>query len=187
MLIEATNVSNLSVARYLAAWNIDFMSFQFDPTNPLFIHPSNALEIKNWLAGPEYGGVFNQHELKEIQDVISLLDLNYVRLPYSRKHLASEIDLNTIISCSVKEFEKIQKDDHDSIHGFDVVGDWSELKDLSTKKTFLNPTPLTAAITKEILEVKPDGLILNGWNELEIGLAEFDEMDEIQEVLFGSN
>ena len=183
MLIEATNVSNLSLARYFAAWNIDFMSFQFDPEHPLFIHPSNALEIKNWLSGPKYGGVFNAHELPEIQDVIAMLDLTYVRLPFHRKELASQIDINTIISCSVEEYDQIKDAADQSIHGLDVVGDWSDLKHLNTKKTFLNPISLTAEITKEIIDFNPDGLILNGWNELEVGLADFDEMDEVQEVL----
>ena len=187
MLIEATNVSNLSVARYFAAWNVDFMSFQFDPEHPLFIHPSNALEIKNWLSGPKYGGVFNQHELAEIQDVITMLDLTYVRLPFHRKELAIDIDINTIISCSVKEFEVAKDEDHDKIHGFDIVGDWNEIKNLFTTKIFLNPQPLTAEIVKEIITANPDGLILRGWNELEIGLAEFDEMDAVQEILNTSN
>ena len=109
--------------------------------------------------------------------------LTYVRLPFHRKKLANQIDINTIISCSVEEYDKIKNTADQSIHGLDIVGDWNDLKNIFSTKTFLNPNNLTAQITKEIIEFNPDGLILNGWNELEVGLADFDEMDEVQEVL----
>ena len=183
MLIEAADVSNLSVARYFAAWNVDFMSFRFDLDHPLFIHPSSASEIKNWLSGPQYGGTFTNHETSEIKDIIDLLDLTYVRLPFHRMELASAIDVNTIISCSVHEYEQISDDDRKVIHSVEVVGDWNDMKDLASTKMFLNPNRITRDIATEILQFNPDGLILRGWNELQVGLAEFDEMDEVQEFL----
>jgi phosphoribosylanthranilate isomerase len=45
------NISSLSEARYCAGMMVDYISFEFNPSNEYFIEEAIFLEIRNWISG----------------------------------------------------------------------------------------------------------------------------------------
>ena len=52
-IVKAGSITNLTDARFFAAYDVDFIGFNFDPKSPDYISPQNALAIKGWITGPK--------------------------------------------------------------------------------------------------------------------------------------
>jgi phosphoribosylanthranilate isomerase len=83
------SVSSLTVARYAAAMNIDYIGFCFEPSDPKFITVAKAKEIMQWLSGVKFIGEFNGKPADEIAAIGLELGLDAVMLnaDYSLKDL----------------------------------------------------------------------------------------------------
>ena len=74
------NITNLSDARYFAAWGVDFISFNQDESSPYYASWDKIKEIKEWVEGPKIlieSKVFQTHENLDGQ----ILDLSFNSLP----------------------------------------------------------------------------------------------------------
>jgi phosphoribosylanthranilate isomerase len=87
-----TAVTSLTVARYAAAMNIDYIGFCFEPGDPKFMTVAKAKEIMGWLSGVKFLGEFNSKPADEILAIGLELGLDGVVL----KGDYSMIDLDSI-------------------------------------------------------------------------------------------
>ena len=175
--IIASNIRNLTDARYFAAWMVDYMSFDIGANSQSFIGPSNITEIIDWLAGPKFIGNFVDHENQEF--ILENL---------------SELKLNGVIT-NKKEIV----DNWDFAQGklFYVCHDFELIKNLDTK-VITSPGQVDRFVNAghevyidslffdlELLENlgKRTGLCLEGGEEIKTGLKSFDELDDIFEFL----
>ena len=53
MRIIATDVANLTDARYFAAWGVEAMAYNIDPNSENSLSPTQLKEIVDWVEGPK--------------------------------------------------------------------------------------------------------------------------------------
>jgi phosphoribosylanthranilate isomerase len=83
------SVNSLTVARYAAAMNIDFIGFCFEHDDSRYITVAKAKEIISWLSGVKFFGEFRGKPADEIVAIGLELNLDAVVLrgDYSRMQL----------------------------------------------------------------------------------------------------
>ena len=69
-IVKAGSITNLTDARFFAAYDVDFIGFNFDPKSPDYISPQNALAIKGWITGPKIVAEFANQDIENIKNII---------------------------------------------------------------------------------------------------------------------
>jgi len=77
------NLTNLSDARYFAAWGAAYMSFNRNMGSPYFVEEERMKEIMDWVAGPQILIESNTIEYADNFDG-QILDLAYASLPINK-------------------------------------------------------------------------------------------------------
>lgn len=170
--VIATHITNLTDARYFAAWGVDYLMFDLDPDSPHYISTNDVLEIKEWVEGPK---IIVHNATAESIDRINpdgiVLDNAYrdntteVELEF-RKVVANDIALglpqgNYLINEGGEALSNITDD------GSDYYVDF-------------------ASIEIEQLNSYPHlGLQVRGGAEEKVGVKTFDDLDELFDLLMG--
>ena len=175
--IIASNIRNLTDARYFAAWMVDYMSFDISANTQSFIGPSNITEIINWLEGPAFIGNFSDHLNLEFL-VENVKQLNLRGIITNHKEIAEQWNFeNGELFYSVTDFELVKNLDTKII------------TKPSSVESFINAGHEVYIDSRyfelELLESlgKRTGLCLEGGEEIKTGLKNFDELDDILEFL----
>lgn len=175
--IIASNIRNLTDARYFAAWMVEYMSFDISAGSEAYIGPENIKEIIDWLAGPEFIGDFSGHEdmnfilenksshnltgvITDKQSVVESWDFAQGKCFYRTAQFEMIRNLDTIILCDPKSARSFVNAGHD----------------VFIDSTFFNLELLDDAQLRA-------GFCLEGGEEIKTGLKSFDELDEIFEFL----
>lgn len=173
--VIAQNITNLTDARYFAAWGVDYLSFNISKDSPFFIELSKAQEIIEWVEGPLSLIESNAVEFIEgidghiLSNIFSSLPLNkeaFFRTPMSEV-LRGLPAGKYIIQPNPSEVEALFKLDASKIMGCDI---------------FVDAQDLGIAQLEELPEY---GLVLQGGAEEKVGVKSFDELDVIYEWLLG--
>lgn len=208
MKLKASGISNLTDARYFAAWNVEWVGFCLEIGHPDYVSPKDIQEIKGWLVGPQIVGEFGVGQsLVEIKEAIELLQLDAVQLsPFAAENLATQIKEVPVI----KEWVL---DDLDAMEAFGNACqslskevdyylldlqksgiDWNTLKNNEAATELLKVLCQQYAIILGIdcaanelqncIEtINPHGLNLKGGAEEKVGMKSFDDLDEVFDVL----
>ena len=175
--IIASNIRNLTDARYFAAWMVDYMSFDIEAGSEGYIGPENIKEIIDWLEGPEFIGNFSGHQdmnfilenmkahhltgaITDQQSIVENWDFAQGKLFYRCSKFENIRNLDTIIICDPK-----------SASSYINVGQEVYIDSTSFSLELLDEDQLRA------------GFCLEGGEEIKTGLKSFDELDEIFEFL----
>jgi len=175
--IIASNIRNLTDARYFAAWMVEYMSFDLSAGSEAYIGPENIKEIIEWLEGPEFIGNICGHEdmnfilenmtshalagiITDKKSIVDHWDFAQGKLFYCTSQFEDIRNLDTIIICSPSDAS-----------AYANVG----------QEVFIDSTDFS-------LELLDDpklraGFCLEGGEEIKTGLKSFDELDEIFEFL----
>jgi len=171
--VIAQNITNLTDARYFAAWGVDYLSFNTIPDSEYQISPEKISEIKEWVEGPHTLIETNALDFDELADGLILSNI-YSSLPIVKdtffrisfddllKGLPGGKYISKINDDQIDTLAKIPKDD---LLGVDVYFDISDL-DLSK----LNKLPNF-------------GIVIQGGEEEKVGVKSFDDLDELYETL----
>lgn len=174
--VKISDVSNLTDARYFAAWGVDWMGFNADYLydNDLIIE--GIKEIMNWVEGPKFVVEFNQvHELSYIEEILNKLKTPFV------------------------QFKELEEYSNISLQGIDLIRDFSN-KDLPDDQGIFISKQLTienkhndqiilydgqidSSNIASILDGNIDGIVLRGGSEEKVGFKSYEELDEILEAL----
>ena len=204
--IKAGAITNLTDARYFAAWDVQWLGFCLDPGSSEYIPPATAKAIKEWVEGPQIIGEFGLQSAEEISATIPLLGLQAVQLhPFSPvaeikalidvpvfQELVPEIPQSLealLIHC-----QKHQQDvDYFVLNCSKNNVRWTELSDspylatlvqLCEKHQVILDIPTTADELAIILDsIRLSGLNIKGGEEEKVGFKSFDEVDDIFESL----
>lgn len=84
--VKAGAISNLTDARFFAAFGVDMLGFCFDPQSENYISPQEALAIKAWISGPQIVAEFKNQDAENVRNIIAFLQPDIVQLDaeYSR-------------------------------------------------------------------------------------------------------
>lgn len=175
--IIASNIRNLTDARYFAAWMVDYMSFDISAGSESYIGPENIKEIIDWLAGPEFIGNFSGHQdaqfilenkkahhlsgvITDQKSIVENWDFAHGKLFYLVSQFELVRNLETIIICQPGDVESFTNAGHEVY-----------IDSASFGLELLDDNKLRA------------GFCLEGGEEIKTGLKSFDELDEIFEFL----
>ena len=167
------NITNLTDARYFAAWCVDYLSYNQNQDSDYFIPYENVLEIKEWVEGPKT--LIESNAIEYLEEI----DGQILRDAYSSLPLTKEAFFRTSLTEVKKGFPagnyiiKIK------------ANDLKELNSIPDDKLFginlyLDVTELDFSSIKEL----PDhGLVIQGGEEEKVGLRSFEDIQDLMEEL----
>ncbi len=206
--IKASNISNLTDARYYAAWYVDWLGFDLRASAENTLSLAEVKAIKEWIEGPVIVGEIDLLDFEKAKEIINFLELEAIQVGmYTPIAQLQSLQDYTIIKEVVVEPDMKASDlEAHLAEYFDVVSyflldfdkngiDWQQIKEgISFSVEFLQaicerqeillsihhqPTEI-----EEILErIQPYGLSVKGGIEEKVGFKSFDEVDEIFEIL----
>ena len=171
--IIITNVTNLTDARYFAAYGVDYLSFCIDKKDPCFVASEKIVEIMQWTEGPKLALQLGSDSLLDaiLSPELMIVDQNLKGAfgcpTYSYYDNAShQLHDGIIIRCS----------DTSVIHTIQSFPQGQII--------YLQPT-MDVALFQELISVEGvTGFVLEGSEELKVGLKDFDLLDEILDLIY---
>ena len=207
--VKASQITNLTDARYFAAWEVEWLGFNFDQGSEHYILPQNMKAIKEWVEGVQVVGEFSFASAEDINEAVGLLELNAVQVgmftevSVLEKITAAPVIKEVVISPEVDEsslethLEQCGPHVEYFLLSFEKSGTtWDMLKNgesqignillekLCAKYKIILSINLSEDSLNEILAIPNlQGLNVKGGEEEKIGVKSFDELDEIFEAL----
>jgi len=209
--IKAAQISNLTDARYFAAWYTEWLGFCCDTTASEYVTPELLHTIRDWVEGPQITGEFGAQDPTYIREAVDFLKLDAVQVGffYDEKKLEELEGLNVIREVVVDPNEPIDLPDmleqmSPCVNYFLLEFsknqiEWNDMKnvdksrrffDINTLKKLCREYPILLSINvkgddiDELLdELNPAGLNVFGGEEEKVGFKSFDELDELFEAL----
>ena len=189
MKVIATDIANLTDARYFAAWGIDMMFFNVEEAAMGSLSVPEIKEIIDWVEGPQSGikisGLSIPEQLSEATHILNIDTL--IIGPFIEQSSLSENIQSVYRICTLDEgwqdndqliltletpIDRLSEDQKEKIKSIS-----------SQKKVYLDGLfKSTDLPTIESLNV--EGIILKGGEEEKVGYKSFDELDDILEALF---
>lgn len=206
--LKASAITNLTDARYFAAWEVTWLGFNLDSNAENYIAPISAKAIKEWVDGVEIVGEFGLQTAEEITQTANLLELETIQvgqfadIEMVKKLADFSIIKEIIIDKSTTEIELLDQIQDFAPYCSHFLLDfskngftWSDLKDgkilsLELIKNICKKHAILMAINcppaeldSLLIELNPVGLNVQGGEEEQIGMKSFDELDEIFEAI----
>jgi phosphoribosylanthranilate isomerase len=207
--VKASQVTNLTDGRYFAAWEVEWIGFNFELGTDTSVDIQKMKEIRDWLEGPSFVGEFGLTNAETIRETATFLELDYVQINhFTEVETAKAIKDIPII----KEILILKQEDNSTVQStmtafnpyvkfflldFTKSGiSWEEIKsgkyiDFYTLKqicqdyaVILSVDLNTDNLTEVMETLNPYGLNLTGGEEEKVGFKSFDDIDEIIEALY---
>ena len=203
--IKASSITNLTDARYFAAWEVSWLGFDLSPGSDYFIEPAKVLALKEWVEGPDSVGQFGLQSAEEITHAAETLQLDFVQVSmFTDESVLKQLKGIKVIKEIIIEHEDAQDDIEYHINQFApfvkvFLIDFSKneypfsslsaetkdyLKELCKQHKIILSIDIQPTELEEILDhIQPHGLQVKGGEEEKVGLKSFDELDLIFEAL----
>lgn len=206
--VKASSITNLTDARYFAAWEVEWLGFDLEMGSETQVSPQFVHAIKDWVDGVKVIGEFGMATAPDIKTAVDSMNLDAVQLsmfstlnevkalkgiPIFKEIIIdeniSEEALNDILEnfapfCEafILNFDK-NKIDFEKVKNGKFLS-ISKLQTICQTYPVILSVNLDAAILSEILEqINPLGINVKGGEEEKVGLKSFDELDEIFESI----
>ena len=207
--VKASAISNLTDARYFAAWEVQWLGFNLDPDIPGALSPQAMLAMREWVDGVSIAGEFELQPAGVIRELAAMLELDAIQVgPFSEPELLGQLHgsgelIKAIVPdprLPIAELEYSMKafapySTYFLLH-FDKAGiparrllDFGEDREAFTALASRFPVLLSVedvepAGLSELLDAFPlAGLAVQGGEEEKTGYKSFDELDEWFEAL----
>jgi hypothetical protein len=176
---KAGSITNLTDARFFAAYEVDYIGFCFDPQSPNYISPQNALAIKGWIHGPKIVAEFANQDLDNVLNIINFFEPDVLELGdeyFDNNGSKIKSDLPVIFKSNQENAQLISLKNilfilRDVQNNFDMpFNQFSIMIDITDKEF---------DITKFI----GDAIQIKGVAETEVGVRDYDELGELMEGL----
>ncbi len=193
--VKLGNITNLSDARYAAAAGVTYIGFCFDPTNENYIAPIKAKEIIDWVTGSSVVAEFGNQSLEEIRDISELLNVDAIEvenrllpdeLVSLGKPVIKKINLTEYSEVQLLTEIKAYQDVADAFHvyGGGIVNE-PFLKELCSNYQIIWGFPVeVSSVINTLQTFNPFALNLSGGLEEKAGIKDFDEMNELFELIY---
>ncbi|MEL7123254.1 MAG: hypothetical protein AAFO07_27650 [Bacteroidota bacterium] len=206
--VKASAVTNLTDARYFAAWEVEWLGFNLDQGTDDYIDPNAMVAIKEWVDGVQIVGEFNLPDLETVQFAIDHLGIDQVQVGQLVGNeillaLREKLEIPIIQEIVINENEvpdhtiQLLEEKKDLVDTFllnfelnnvdlfkDNFGLQHVLKDLCKRFPILITAHFSAEEVNQLLEkTAPLGISLKGGAEEKVGYKSFDELDEIFEAI----
>lgn len=207
--VKASQVTNLTDGRYFAAWEVEWIGFNFELGTDTYVDIQKMKEIRDWLEGPKFVGEFGLTNAETIRETATFLELDFVQINHF-----TEVEVIKAVSDIpiIKEVLVLKDMDNSNIQDYirslkpyvqhfllDFTKNgisWEEikngeyldfniLKQICQEFSIILSVDLTTDNLTEVMEtLSPYGLNLTGGEEEKVGYKSFDDIDEIIEALY---
>lgn len=194
--LKISNVTNLSDARYAAAVGIDYIGFCFDTESENYIAPIKAKEMIDWLTGSNMVAEFGAQTLDEIKDISELLNVDAIEvnnrlLPEELKELdkaiIKKINVDAWSESELKNELQAYQLVCDAFHLFSSTNQplTNEFaKELCATYKIIWGFEVTVNSIKQIITLhQPFAINVSGGVEEKVGIKDFDELNDLLEVI----
>ena len=169
--IIVQNITNLTDARYFAAWGVDYLSYNLDPASEYAITMETAMEISGWVEGPKT--LIESKSIDYLDGVDGhILDESFSSLPLSKEaFFRTTLDR---LQAGLTQGAYILKVDRDNLDAMKALTHEERLgHDL-----YMDITDLDF----DLLDTLPEGgLVVQGGEEEKVGVKSFDQLDALYE------
>lgn len=205
--VKASSVTNLTDARYFAAWETEWLGFNLNTGSEYYIQPNTMKAIKEWVDGVKVVGEFDLQEAEEILAAADMLELDVVQVgTFSTQETLQALHeqevpiIKEVVVQDTGEFGAIAaqlqaQEAWVSYFLFDFQKSgitWpalledglAELKDLAQTYPVLVAMDVDGEQLNAMLEELPvKGISVRGGAEEKVGYKSFDELDELFEAI----
>lgn len=172
--IIAQNITNLTDARYFAAWGVDYISFNIINDSEFKISKEKIKEIKDWVEGPKCLIETNALDIEDLADGYILSNI-YSTMPISQEAFY-KVHLDDVSKGlpsgkyilklnDEADLDNLLKVDESHLQGIELYLDISQI-DL-----------------KHFSKLKHFPIVIQGGEEEKIGVKSFDDLDELYDLL----
>ncbi len=187
MKIIASNINNLTDARYFASWGVDVLCYDFGMTESLQL--DRIKEIKNWLEGSISALKIDGLQVpKGFGEVIEELEIKHLLIgPFIEKSGLPETIDNIHRICSLIDGSY---DNEKLILLIDTAlsklteEKMEKIKKLATDKEVYLDGVFTETDIPILSQLGIEGIVLKGGEEDITGVKSFDHLDPILEALY---
>jgi len=188
MRIIATDIANLTDARYFAAWGVEGLAYNIDPSASDSLSTAKLKEIADWVEGPTTMIKMEGLEVPEtLADVKSMVNIDHIIIgPF-------------IDASPLADFKKIYRictledgwQDNEYLiltlpSKIDSISeqDTEKIKTITSEKEVFLDGNFTSADLDQIQSLGFSGIVLKGGEEEKVGFKSYDELDDILEAIF---
>ncbi len=180
--ILASQISNLTDARYFAAWYVDYLSFNCNEGEATFVNKSEVREMVEWIEGPKLLAEFSGLDsIDIIEKQVDALGLDGVVLgPFAKESVIKNIDTEVLM----KQYVDSMSFDDEGLQGRIIKttkSEWTKFKEIPY--AFLDIENLDMETVQKVVEQSTCGLVVYGGKEEKVGYKSFDFLDELFEFL----
>jgi len=188
MKVIATDIANLTDARYFAAWGVEGMAYSIDPAANGALTGKKLKEIVDWVEGPatmlKMEGLELPENLAEIQSLISVDEV--IIGPFIERTFLSDFK-------KVYRICTLEDDTHDEQaliltfpHPIRKVTEAQRhmMKVLTANKEVYLDAVFKADDLDQIKALGFAGIIVKGGEEEKVGYKSYEELDEILEAIY---
>lgn len=196
-LIKAGRISNLTDARFFAAYMTDYISFDLRRGKvDGGLNLAEAKAIKEWLEGPKVGIELSQNQLDEADALAEAFRADFIELAFTGGFLRPLFDLQLFVridSGHISEIPKIESllSENDelildltNLTEDEALATFASIDYLQLNHIFLALPPMETEKFKLILEdFSPKGIQLDGSQEERVGVKSFDAFCDMLDCL----
>lgn len=187
--VIAAAVTNLTDARYFAAWGVDYMAYIIDERDDQYIGIEGTKEIIDWVEGPKHMGVLPGVDTPASSSQI------YTTLELEALMISPFIDAQTVEPVSPTVYRSVLWDaslldlDEELLIvklpvGTTLIDVAADLQKLAAKNVvYLDIHPTVADLEVVLGNIQPEGIVLRGGEEEKVGFKSYDELDDLFEYL----
>ena len=204
--IKAGAITNLTDARYFAAWGVEWLGFNLEKGHPESIPAANIRAIREWVDGVKIIGETNLLQIESFLQQTESLGLDgvqfadfaatdaIIQLPAGILKIQETVleDLSQLLELESRFSSRRELIDHfildfgkNAIAWADLTGEnRQQLADICRRFPVLLSMDISAADLREILkEVGPEGFQVKGGGEEKVGYKSFDDIDQLFEAI----
>lgn len=203
--IKASQITNLTDARYFAAKEVEWLSFNFAEKTDNYIEPMRARAMFDWVEVPHIVGEFDGFEADSVNFYADNWGLKAVQIGAATEvfNVNSDYILKEIVVESTTTADILRGmllPYKNIVAAFLLNFELNNLSfsDLKNDKFALNALDLSHLLAEfdiilsidfqlveleDIVNLQPFGLSLEGGEEERIGVKSYDELDEIFDLL----
>lgn len=195
--IKLGNITNLSDARYGAAAGATYIGFCFDPSSENYITPLKAKEIIDWVTGSSVVAEFGDQTIDEIRDISELLNIDVIEvnnriLPDELlglgKAIIKKVDISKFDVQQLQTEIDAYKQVADAFHLYASEGsvgfDKDQLVKLCGEEKIIWGLELGLDTALDIINTyKPFAIQVSGGQEEKAGVKDFDELNDLFDLL----
>ncbi len=200
--VKASAVTNLTDARYFAAWEVEWLGFNLDTGAADYIPPANMEAIREWVDGvkilqatDEILGAVDMLKLDAVQvgmfaDLPTIKALHEAEVPVIQEMVVQDLSELDAIATQMKANEDqvqyfVLDFAKNEIKWTDIqTNALEQLQELCEEFPILLSVDFPAGQVEEVLETTAaSGISVRGGEEEKVGYKSFDELDDLFEAL----